>query len=55
MAGLVIHAARAIPEVGQVFLFYGFRFQVMRKNKNKITLIRIAKVTAEVKGEGKAG
>ena len=55
MAGLVIHAARAIPEVGQVFLFYGFRFQVMRKNKNKITLIRIAKVTAEVKGESKSG
>jgi len=53
IAGLVIHAARAIPETGQVFTFYGFRFHVLRKNRNKITLLRIAKVGAEVKGEAK--
>ncbi len=41
VAGLVLHEARAIPEVGQNFLFHGFRFQVMRRNRNQLTLIRI--------------
>lgn len=42
IAGLVIHEARIIPEPGQAFLFHGFRFQVMRKQRNRITLLRIA-------------
>ncbi len=41
IAGLVIHEARAIPESGQVFTFHGFRFDVLRKTKNRITLLRI--------------
>jgi Mg2+/Co2+ transporter CorB len=41
IAGLVIHEARAIPESGQVFSFHGFRFEVLRKAKNRITLLRI--------------
>jgi Mg2+/Co2+ transporter CorB len=42
IAGLVIHAARAIPEAGQVFTFYGFRFEVLRKTRNRITALRIS-------------
>jgi Mg2+/Co2+ transporter CorB len=41
IAGLVIHEARSIPEVGQSFTFYGFRFNVMRKNRNRITVLRV--------------
>ncbi|WGD28510.1 HlyC/CorC family transporter [Ancylobacter sp. WKF20] len=41
IAGLVIHEARIIPEPGQTFLFHGFRFQVMRKQRNRITLLRV--------------
>jgi Mg2+/Co2+ transporter CorB len=41
VAGLVIHDARIIPEPGQTFTFHGFRFQVLRKNRNRITAIRI--------------
>ena len=41
VAGLVIHEARAIPEPGQTFTFHGFRFQVLRKNRNRITALRI--------------
>jgi len=44
IAGLVIHDARAIPESGQVFTFHGFRFEVLRKTKNRITLLRILPV-----------
>jgi CBS domain containing-hemolysin-like protein len=41
IAGLVIHEARIIPEVGQAFTFHGYRFQVLRKNKNRVTALRI--------------
>jgi Mg2+/Co2+ transporter CorB len=42
VAGLVIHEARAIPDAGQVFNFHGFRFQVLRKSRNRITALKIA-------------
>jgi len=42
IAGLVIHEARAIPESGQVFTFHNFRFEVLRKMRNRITALRIA-------------
>jgi Mg2+/Co2+ transporter CorB len=42
IAGLVIHEARAIPETGQVFTFYGFRFEVLRKTRNRITALRVS-------------
>ena len=44
IAGLVIHEARMIPEERQAFTFYGFRFRVMRKQMNRIALLRITPV-----------
>ena len=41
IAGLVIHEARTIPEQGQKFAFHGFRFEVLRKQRNRITLLRL--------------
>lgn len=41
IAGLVIHEARSIPDVGQTFTFHGFRFRVLRKERNRITSLRI--------------
>ena len=41
VAGLVIHEARSIPEPGQSFTFHGYRFQVLRKQRNRITALRI--------------
>jgi Mg2+/Co2+ transporter CorB len=41
VAGLVIHEARAIPDAGQVFTFHGFRFEVVRKQRNRITALRV--------------
>ena len=43
VAGLVIHEARAIPERGQSFTFHGFRFSVLRRERNRITALRIAR------------
>jgi len=41
IAGLVIHEARSIPEPGQSFTFHGFRFNVLRRERNRITALRI--------------
>jgi Mg2+/Co2+ transporter CorB len=41
VAGLVIHESRSIPEPGQTFTFHGFRFRVLRREKNRITALRI--------------
>jgi Mg2+/Co2+ transporter CorB len=41
IAGLVIHEARSIPEPGQTFTFHGFRFRVLRRERNRITALRM--------------
>jgi Mg2+/Co2+ transporter CorB len=41
IAGLVMHEARRIPEAGQSFDFYDFRFEILRRARNQITSIRI--------------
>ena len=41
VAELVIHEARTIPEAGQIFTFHGYRFHVLRKSRNRITVLRI--------------
>ena len=41
VAGLVIHEAQTIPTVGQVFSFHGFRFEVMARENNRITQLKI--------------
>jgi Mg2+/Co2+ transporter CorB len=45
IAGLVIHEAQTIPEPGQVFIFHGYRFEVLRKTRNKIAALRIKRLT----------
>jgi len=41
LAGLVLYEVRRIPTVGQVFTFYGFRFEILRRQRNQITLVRV--------------
>jgi Mg2+/Co2+ transporter CorB len=50
VAGLVIHEARRIPEVGQSFAFYGFRFEIMRRQRNQIVLLKVTPPRAEEEG-----
>jgi Mg2+/Co2+ transporter CorB len=42
VAGLVIHEAQAIPNVGQTFIFHGRRFQVLRRQRNQITALKVS-------------
>ena len=41
IAGLVIHEARTIPTPGQTFSFHGFTFEVMRRQRNQVTTLRV--------------
>ena len=41
VAGLVIHEAQIIPLEGQVFSFHGFRFEVMEKDENRLSVLKI--------------
>ena len=49
VAGLVIHEARTIPDAGQAFTFHGFRFQVLRKSRNRITTLKIMPLQQRVR------
>ena len=50
IAGLVIHETQTIPEEKQAFTFHGKRFVVLKREKNRITRLRIkALETAEQK------
>jgi Mg2+/Co2+ transporter CorB len=51
IAGLVIHESQSIPEERQAFTFYGKRFIVLKREKNRITKLRIRPAEeAEKKG-----
>jgi len=41
LAGLVIYDAQMIPTAGQVFSFHGFRFEVIERQANRLTKLRI--------------
>jgi Mg2+/Co2+ transporter CorB len=41
VAGLVLHEAQTIPDAGQSFTFHGYRFEVLRRQRNRLTSIRV--------------
>jgi len=51
IAGLVIAQSGTIPEAGQRFAFFGYTFEILRRQRNQITAIRIV----PPRSGGKAG
>lgn len=41
IAGLVLYEVRLIPEVGQSFNIHGYHFEIMRRHRNQITLLKV--------------
>lgn len=41
IAGLLLFETQRIPAVGQVFTFYGYRFEVLKKQRNQLSLVRV--------------
>jgi Mg2+/Co2+ transporter CorB len=51
IAGLVLYEARTIPREGQVFAFHGFSFEILRRKRNQLTLIRLTPLGQKVPEE----
>ncbi|MCX7352458.1 MAG: CNNM domain-containing protein [Proteobacteria bacterium] len=41
LAGLLITQFRVLPTVGQIFNWRGFRFEILRRQRNQITLVKV--------------
>ncbi|MFK7838921.1 MAG: HlyC/CorC family transporter [Bdellovibrionales bacterium] len=41
IAGLILHESQMIPNVGQSFMFHDFRFDIVRRQRNQITRVRL--------------
>jgi len=41
IAGLVVDEAKMIPAVNQIFTFHGMRFRVLKKERNRITELKV--------------
>lgn len=41
LAGLLLFETQRIPLVGQTYTFYDFRFEVIKKQRNQIALVRV--------------
>ncbi len=50
VAGVVIHEAQSIPEQGQTFNFHGYRFEVLRKSRNRIMALRVRPTKGRMAG-----
>ena len=42
VAGLIIHESKMIPDAGQSFIFYNYRFTVMKREKHQLTLLKVS-------------
>ena len=54
IAGLVIHEAQTIPNPGQAFTFHGYRFEVLRRQRNRLTSLRVTPLAEKVAAKTEA-
>ncbi|OYW83332.1 MAG: hypothetical protein B7Z26_00830 [Asticcacaulis sp. 32-58-5] len=47
IAGLVIYEARTVPQPGQAFIFFDRKFQILRRQRNQITALKITPIVIE--------
>lgn len=47
LAGYLLEMTQSIPEPGQKFVFGGLLFEIIKRKKNQITLIKVTPQTAE--------
>lgn len=45
IGGYLMHELRKIPDVGQVYSLQNFRFEILRRQRNQITLVKIVPIT----------
>lgn len=47
VAGLVVYESRTIPEAGQSFAFHGYQFDVVKRQRHQISVLRVIPVMEE--------
>lgn len=50
VAGLILFESQRVPSVGQSFTFHGFRFDILKKQRNQITVVRVTPPVDEEEG-----
>lgn len=50
IAGLILFESQRIPQVGQVFTFFDFRIEVLKKQRNQITQVRVTPPAESAEG-----
>ena len=53
VAGLVINSVGIIPEAGQTFILYGYKFEILKRHRIQVTLLRITKLVSDENVEDK--
>ncbi|MFP3027057.1 MAG: transporter associated domain-containing protein, partial [Wolbachia sp.] len=41
LAGMIVNEIERIPDEGEEFSMYGFRFKILKKDKNIITIVEV--------------
>jgi Mg2+/Co2+ transporter CorB len=44
VAGLIINSVGIIPETGQTFILQGYKFEILKRQRNQVTLLKISKL-----------
>ena len=52
VAGLLLFESQRIPAVGQTYTFFDFRFEILKKHKNQISLVRMIPLPKEPNDSG---
>ena len=52
IAGLILFESQRIPNVGQTYTFFDFRFEILKKQKNQISLVRVIPLPKDDAEEG---
>ncbi len=53
LAGLILYESEVIPDIGQLFMFHGFRFEILNRERNRVTRVRITPPKTEKKPSAK--
>lgn len=49
LGGFILYETRTIPQIGQIFSLHGFKFEIIRRQRNQITMVKITKDDLKLK------
>ncbi|MDR3224449.1 MAG: CNNM domain-containing protein [Holosporales bacterium] len=51
VAGLVINSVGIIPEIGQTFVLHGYKFDILKRQRNQVTLLKVSTLSENENAE----